>query len=105
MAEIVWFPAERGGIEDKWSRTGDNSLGQVRQILSTLPPMISQWVAMNKPVGFYWKGDDARLASVWNRMSRGADFASLGYVRSRTKPNVYVQQRLQQMLDTMSDVG
>src|SRR3954463_6301195 len=45
VAEVVWFPAEKATIpnDQRYERTGTNSLGSVRQILSILPPLIERW--------------------------------------------------------------
>ena len=99
IVEITWFPSLASG-EGKWERTNDTALGDVRDILRKLPGLVMQWIGQKQPVGFYWKGNDPRLESIWARVTRGINVT--GYVPSKVKPNVYVKEKLKQYLDTQS---
>lgn len=96
--ECVFFPEERVTSDDKFSRANDNSISHTRAILQIVPKIIVNWVNENKPVGYYWKGDDARLQSIWGRLA--PKMIAPGYVRSKNKSEILVQERLQKLLDT-----
>lgn len=97
--EIVWFPADKSQTspDEKYARTGGSSLSQVRDILRFLPQTIIHWITKKKPIGFYWKGNDPKLRQVWDRLS--SKFNVSGYVHSKSNPLIYVQEKLQPMLD------
>lgn len=100
--EIVWFPAQKAELsrDDKYARTGGNSLSHIRGIINAIVPLIKNWISTNNPVGFYWHGDDPKLQSLWQMVARRINIT--GYVLSQTKNNIYVQERLQPLIDKFS---
>lgn len=54
----------------------------------------------SQPLGFYWSGNDPKLKLFWDKVTKNWTFP--GYVPSKTKPNIFVKQQVQSLLDAMS---
>lgn len=97
--ELSWFPIENLDREEKYERTKNNSLSEVREILRSLPNLLKQFVNEKKPVGYYWKANDGKLADLWERMK--SQLTVPGYVSSRMNPEIFVQEKLKPSLDVI----
>ncbi len=95
--EITWFPRD-AQKDDLWKRTGDNSVGGIRELLNTIKTLATQKIMELNPVGFFFKGADKDLDRFWKKFTRNLDFQ--GYVLSRTVPYIYVKAELKDKIDT-----
>lgn len=100
--KITMFPKQQQNSDEKYNRTNNNSVTHVRELLRKLPPLISNWITANKPTGFFWKGNDPKLQQVWNKLFK--NFIINGYTKSKIKPHIFIQEKLQPYLDSFDEI-